>query len=166
MYLLQAASPFDRVAFPQAWQYLGREAGRKESLANGIVQVAGQALALLYGGERLRLFVKPDVLDGHRRLIGKGQRQISLPRRIVVAWLVVLEGQDAHHTILDHKWDPHPGADLTVYSLEPFAAHFAKVPRQRGVIPHVGDDDRLLTEDHLVTDEAFLQGEAQLGHVT
>ena len=110
------------------------------------MQITGQALPLLYGSQRLCLFVKPGVLHSHRRLVGKTQHQFSVAGCIIVVWFVVLEGHDAYNLVLDGKRNCQPGPSLVVDRLEMFAGHLSQIVSQGGIISRVTDDDRLLID--------------------
>ena len=70
--LLQPLPALLGVALVDAGQDLGDEADREEGLADGVVQVAGQALPLPAGGQLVGVLVEAGVLDGDGQLVGQG----------------------------------------------------------------------------------------------
>ncbi len=100
--LLQPRGALLRVARVDARQHLRDEAHREERLADGVVQVAGQALALLVGGQVGGLLVQPGVLDGHGQLVGDGAGREHV---------LFVEGAGFGGHDVEHPGQPVPDAD-------------------------------------------------------
>ena len=93
--VLQELSPLILIAFPDSRQCFGDEAGRKQGLGDGVVQLPRQALALLHHGQLLGLLVEAGVLDGDGCLGSDGGQQVEVPLIIDILGGVALHANDA-----------------------------------------------------------------------
>ncbi len=93
---LQELSPLILIAFPESGQCLGDEAGRKQRLGDGVVQLAGQPTALFHHGQLLGLLVEASVLNGDSRLVRQGLKhhQVALVEGIQAIALHIKHADD------------------------------------------------------------------------
>jgi len=76
----QLGAQAGRIAFRLPHQRFGRNRDGEERLADGVMQIASQPLALVVGGQLPGFFVQARVLDGNRGLFGKGLQPVGMDR--------------------------------------------------------------------------------------